>query len=88
MLLILTLVCVCFISTKFGLFGCAAPETLMRALELLHYLGALDDEGDLTSSGSLMADFPLDPPLAKMLITSCELGCSNEILSIVSMLSG
>ncbi len=25
-----------------------APETLMRALELLNYLGALDDEGCLT----------------------------------------
>ncbi len=25
-----------------------APETLMRALELLNYLGALDDEGNLT----------------------------------------
>jgi HrpA-like RNA helicase len=25
-----------------------APETLMRALELLNYLGALDDEGGLT----------------------------------------
>ena len=25
-----------------------APETLMRALEQLNYLGALDDEGELT----------------------------------------
>ena len=25
-----------------------APETLMRALQLLNYLGALDDEGNLT----------------------------------------
>lgn len=25
-----------------------APETLMRALELLNYLGAIDDEGQLT----------------------------------------
>lgn len=28
-----------------------APETLMRALELLNYLGALDDEGELTPYG-------------------------------------
>ena len=28
-----------------------APETLMRALEQLNYLGALDDEGDLTDLG-------------------------------------
>jgi HrpA-like RNA helicase len=25
-----------------------APETLMRALELLNYLGAIDDDGNLT----------------------------------------
>jgi pre-mRNA-splicing factor ATP-dependent RNA helicase DHX15/PRP43 len=29
-----------------------APETLMRALELLNYLGALDDEGALTEIGT------------------------------------
>ncbi len=28
-----------------------APETLMRALEQLNQLGAIDDEGDLTSLG-------------------------------------
>ena len=26
-----------------------SPETLMRALELLNYLGALDDDGQLTN---------------------------------------
>lgn len=25
-----------------------APETLMRALELLNYMGALDDNGEMT----------------------------------------
>eukprot|EP01120_Amphizonella_sp_Union-15-10_P015582 TRINITY_DN8051_c0_g1_i2.p1 TRINITY_DN8051_c0_g1~~TRINITY_DN8051_c0_g1_i2.p1 ORF type:complete len:705 (-),score=150.45 TRINITY_DN8051_c0_g1_i2:146-2260(-) len=64
-----------------------APETLMRALELLNYLGAIDDEGNLTAIGSTMAEFPLDPQLAKMLITSAEFNCSNEILSIAAMLS-
>lgn len=34
-----------------------------------------------------MAEFPLDPQLAKMLIASCENNCSNEILSITAMLS-
>ena len=38
-----------------------APETLMRALELLNYLGALDDEGELTQVGEQMSEFPLDP---------------------------
>lgn len=66
----------------------AAPETLMRALELLNYLAALDDDGELTELGSMMAEFPLDPQLAKMVIASCDHNCSNEILSITAMLSG
>lgn len=64
-----------------------APETLMRALELLNYLAALDDDGNLTDLGAVMAEFPLDPQLAKMLIASCQHNCSNEILSITAMLS-
>eukprot|EP00105_Crassostrea_gigas_P007408 XP_011421637.1 PREDICTED: putative pre-mRNA-splicing factor ATP-dependent RNA helicase PRP1 [Crassostrea gigas] len=64
-----------------------APETLMRALELLNYLAALDDDGELTELGSMMAEFPLDPQLAKMVIASCDHNCSNEILSITAMLS-
>jgi len=64
-----------------------APETLMRALELLNYLGALDDEGELTQAGKIMSDFPLDPQLAKMLVGSTKFKCSNEIVTIVAMLS-
>jgi pre-mRNA-splicing factor ATP-dependent RNA helicase DHX15/PRP43 len=33
----------------------------MRALELLNYLAAIDDEGELTPLGKIMAEFPLDP---------------------------
>ncbi|TEB24573.1 HA2-domain-containing protein [Coprinellus micaceus] len=60
----------------------------MRALELLNYLAALDDEGNLTPLGGMMADFPLDPQLAKMLIVSPDFKCSNEILTITAMMSG
>ncbi|KAM7501144.1 hypothetical protein LguiB_000048 [Lonicera macranthoides] len=64
-----------------------APETLMRALEVLNYLGALDDDGNLTKLGEIMSEFPLDPQMAKMLVVSAEFNCSNEILSISAMLS-
>lgn len=64
-----------------------APETLMRALEVLNYLGALDDEGDMTELGRQMAELPLDPQLSKMLICSPEYGCSAEIVSIVAAMS-
>lgn len=33
----------------------------MRALELLNYLAALDDDGKLTPLGAMMSEFPLDP---------------------------
>ena len=64
-----------------------APETLMRALELLNYVGALDDEGAMTDTGRLMSEFPLDPQTSKMLVASSQYKCSNEILSITAMLS-
>jgi pre-mRNA-splicing factor ATP-dependent RNA helicase DHX15/PRP43 len=59
----------------------------MRALELLNFLDAIDDDIELTETGRIMADFPLDPQLAKALIASPKYNCSNEVLSIVAMLS-
>jgi pre-mRNA-splicing factor ATP-dependent RNA helicase DHX15/PRP43 len=71
----------------FDLMDPPAPETLMRALEELNYLACLDDDGNLTQLGRLASDFPLDPALAVMLISSPEFYCSNEILSITALLS-
>ncbi|KEZ41840.1 Pre-mRNA-splicing factor ATP-dependent RNA helicase PRP43 [Scedosporium apiospermum] len=71
----------------FDLMDPPAPETMMRALEELNYLACLDDEGELTTLGSMASEFPLDPALAVMLISSPEFYCSNEILSITSLLS-
>ncbi|KAK2746345.1 DEAH-box ATP-dependent RNA helicase prp43 [Myotisia sp. PD_48] len=71
----------------FDLMDPPAPETLMRALEELNYLACLDDEGDLTALGRLASEFPLDPALAVMLISSPEFYCSNEILSVTALLS-
>jgi len=64
-----------------------SEPTLVSAMYQLYSLGALDDEGLLTSLGRLMAEFPLEPQQAKMLLTSVQLGCSSEILTIVAMLS-
>jgi len=62
-------------------------NTMLTALEELYALSALDDEGLLTRLGRRMADFPMEPALAKSLIMSVELGCSDEMLSIVAMIS-
>ncbi len=50
-------------------------------------MGALDNTGKLTPLGRKMVEFPLDPSLSKMLIISEEMGCTLDILVIVSMLS-
>ena len=55
-------------------------------MEQLYTLGALDDQGLLTKLGRLMAEFPVEPQLSKMLLTAVDLGCADEVLSIVSML--
>lgn len=71
----------------FDLMDPPAPETLMRALEELNYLACLDDDGNLTTMGRMASEFPLDPALAVMLISSPEFYCSNEILSLTALLS-
>jgi pre-mRNA-splicing factor ATP-dependent RNA helicase DHX38/PRP16 len=55
-------------------------DTLLNSMYQLWILGGLDDMSELTPVGSKMAQFPLDPSLAKMLIASQDLGCSEEIL--------
>lgn len=63
-------------------------ETITTSLFELWSLGALDNLGNLTLLGRRMTPFPMDPPLAKLIITAAEeYGCSEEILTIVSMLS-
>ena len=62
-------------------------ENIMNSMYQLWVLGALNNTGGLTDLGRKMVEFPLDPPLAKMLIFAENLRCTSEILVIVSMLS-
>lgn len=62
-------------------------DALIRALEQLYALGALNDRGELTKLGRRMAEFPLDPMLSKTVIVSEKYKCTSEVLSTVSMLS-
>lgn len=62
-------------------------EALIRALEQLYALGALNDRGELTKLGRRMAEFPVDPMMSKALIMSEKYACSEEVLTIASMLS-
>ncbi|KAI7155023.1 ATP dependent RNA helicase [Hortaea werneckii] len=63
-------------------------ELIIRALELLYSLGALDDYAKLTSPlGTRMAELALEPMLAKCLLSSPSFGCLSEMLTIAAMVS-
>ena len=62
-------------------------ETIIRALEMLYALGALNSKGELTKMGRRMAEFPVDPMLSKSILSSEEYGCTEEVLSIIAMLT-
>lgn len=62
-------------------------EMLIRALEQLYALGALNDKGELTKLGRRMAEFPLDPLLAKTVIASEHYKCVDQVITICAMLS-
>ncbi|KAJ2232654.1 hypothetical protein GGF40_000367 [Coemansia sp. RSA 1286] len=64
-----------------------SPAALQQSLEHLYALGALNDRGDLTKLGRRMAEFPMDPMMAKALLASEKYHCSEELASICAMLS-
>ncbi|KAF9093821.1 putative ATP-dependent RNA helicase dhr2 [Mortierella sp. AD031] len=73
--------------TKFDFMDRPSKSGLMRSLEHLYALEALDDEGKLTDIGTKMAAFPVDPPYAKVLLQSEKMECTKEAIEIISLLS-
>ncbi len=72
---------------RFDFMDPPPTETLLRALEQLYALGALNDRGELTKTGRRMAEFPLDPMAARMLLASEKYACSEEVATICAMIS-
>ena len=64
-------------------------ESVRWALERLLGLGALDLEGGLTGDGKSMVGLPVDVADARALLMSAkpEWGCSEEVVTIISMLT-
>lgn len=50
-------------------------------------LDAIDRDGNITPLGRRMAELPLDPPLARAIIASDELGCFADMCAVAGMLS-
>jgi ATP-dependent RNA helicase DDX35 len=65
------------------------PSSLVvRALELLYSLGAVDDYAKLTKPlGTRMAELAVEPLMAKVLLSAPSFQCLSEILSIAAMTS-
>ena len=73
---------------RFDFLTSPPAELIVRALELLYSLGALDDYAKLTRPlGMRMAELALEPMMAKVLLGSSAFGCLSEILSIAAMVS-
>ncbi|KFO22937.1 ATP-dependent RNA helicase DHX33 isoform X1 [Fukomys damarensis] len=67
-----------------------SPDHIQAAIAQLDLLGALehkDDQLTLTPIGRKMAAFPLEPKFAKTILLSPKFHCTEEILTIVSLLS-
>ncbi|KAK0323600.1 hypothetical protein LTR82_005347 [Friedmanniomyces endolithicus] len=72
---------------RFDFLSPPPAELLVRALELLYALGALDDYAKLTKPlGTRIAELGIEPMLAKALLSSPDFGCVNEMLSIAAMI--
>lgn len=72
---------------KFYFMDPPPQDNFLASMYQLWILGALDSTGKLTKKGRKMVEFPVDPALSKMIISSIDMECSEEILTIVAMLS-
>ncbi|KAK3676264.1 hypothetical protein LTR78_004014 [Recurvomyces mirabilis] len=63
-----------------------ASETIAKALGILQQFGAINVKGELTTRGEQIGRLPIDVYPAAMLLDSARIGCSDEIITIVSML--
>ena len=63
-----------------------STDTIVRAVEQLYALGALNNAGELTKIGRQMAEFPTDPMFARAILAADKYGCVSEVLSIIAML--
>jgi ATP-dependent helicase HrpA len=56
-------------------------------IRLLEELGALDASGRLTKVGRRLAELPVDPRMARMVVEADKLGCAEEVIVIAAALS-
>jgi ATP-dependent RNA helicase DDX35 len=73
---------------RFAFLTAPPAELLIRGLELLYSLGALDTYAKLTRPlGARMAELAIEPMLARALLAAPAFGVTGEMLSIAAMTS-
>lgn len=73
---------------KIEWFEPPAPASVARAERLLHDLGAIDAQQNITSIGQKMAAFPLEPRFARMMLAAAELGCLEDAAVCAAIAQG
>ncbi|KII88814.1 hypothetical protein PLICRDRAFT_42054 [Plicaturopsis crispa FD-325 SS-3] len=72
---------------KFEWVSAPPAESVLRALEGLVAAGMLGEDGRLTMIGEQVAECPVEVNIARMLFSSKEFKCGEEILTIAAMTS-
>ncbi|ORC93617.1 putative ATP-dependent RNA helicase [Trypanosoma theileri] len=71
---------------QFAFIDPPSQQSIMDAYYQLNLFGAVDDDLKLTEFGKLMAEFPVEPSLARMLLRSSEYRCGADAAVIAAML--
>jgi ATP-dependent helicase HrpA len=72
---------------EFPFIDAPPKKAVADAYQLLHLLGAVDDEQKLTKDGELMARLPVDPRVARLLVVANKNDALREGLVIAAALS-
>ncbi|SJL00130.1 related to Probable ATP-dependent RNA helicase DHX35 [Armillaria ostoyae] len=70
---------------KFEWVSAPPAESVLRALEGLVAAGMIGEDGRLTLMGEKVAECPVEVGIARMLFTSKEYSCGEEMLTIAAM---
>lgn len=62
-------------------------NTIRDGYKLLQELGAISKDGELTKSGRVMANLPIDPCISRILLEANEESCLTEVQIIASALA-
>jgi pre-mRNA-splicing factor ATP-dependent RNA helicase DHX15/PRP43 len=72
---------------RFDYLDAPTPQVLIRSLEQLYYLNALDIKTNLLDVGSKISEIPVDPQMAVALLASIDYNVIDEMTTIIALLN-